>query len=78
MAKSRAPSSSSETDPFRRRCSSADSYMSETRETDRKNELDDTLELEHDAEDEEDDPELIRESLFTRDGELHRIRNEWV
>ncbi|KAF1333341.1 hypothetical protein FI667_g2853, partial [Globisporangium splendens] len=74
MVKSRAPSSSSETDPFRRRCSSVDSYMSVNHETDRNNKLDDILELERDDE----DPELIRESLFVRDGELYRIKNEWV
>ena len=69
--KSASNASSAESDLFRRRCSSVDSYRSELRDPERNEELDDTIELDHDE-------ETIRESLFLKDGEMYRIKSEWV
>lgn len=74
--------SENESDPFRRRCSSADSYVSNERgysgvyRNVQSGGRSDEEEAKND-DDEDFREETIRESLFLRDGKLYAIRNEW-
>lgn len=75
--------SENESDPFRRRCSSADSYVSNERGYSgiyRNVQSGDRSDEEDEAKDDDDEDfheETIRESLFLRDGKPYAIRNEW-
>lgn len=74
---SRAPSEN-ERDPFRRRCSSADSYVSNERGS--RGGGGPSVQggtCDEDGDDADFGEETIRESLFVRDGKPYAIRNEW-
>lgn len=74
--------SENESDPFRRRCSSGDSYMSTERGSIvvYRNVISGGDRSDDETKDDNDDDfgeETIRESLFLRDGKANTIRNEW-